>query len=205
MIRPPPLAVVALMSGVLLAGCGGSAGSPAVATVASTTIPKSPAANAGSGQASSGTTPSGSQLQQDLLKYARCMRANGVPDFPDPSAGGGFEFRPGAGFDRSSPAFKAAQAKCWKLLPGGGPPAPGSTTHPSAQALARMVIVAQCMRRHGITDFPDPRTSVPSLPAGGGMISDIDGVIFVFPATIDVGSPAFKRAAVACKFPLHNH
>jgi hypothetical protein len=71
-----------------------------------------------------------------------------------------------------------------------------------------MVKVAQCMRRHGITDFPDPRTSVPSnpFPAGGtGVISDIDGVIFVFPATLDTQSPMFTRAAAACRFPLHNH
>jgi hypothetical protein len=68
-----------------------------------------------------------------------------------------------------------------------------------------MVKVAQCMRQHGITDFPDPRTTVPSLPAGGGVISDIEGVIFFFPASTDSQSPAFTRAAKACGFPLHNH
>jgi len=94
-------------------------------------------------------------------------------------------------------------------MPGGGPPGPGSTTHPSAQALAQMVKVAQCMRRHGVPDFPDPRTSVPSnpFPAGstGGVISDIDGVILVFPAALDEQAPLFTRAAAACQFPLHNH
>jgi hypothetical protein len=65
------------------------------------------------------------------------------------------------------------------------------------------------MRRHGITDFPDPRTSVPSnpFPAGsdGGVISDIDGVILVFPGRIDTQSPMFTRAAATCRFPRHNH
>jgi hypothetical protein len=37
------------------------------------------------------------------------------------------------------------------------------------------------------------------------MISDIDGVMLVFPATLDTQSPAFTRAAAACQFPLHNH
>ena len=37
------------------------------------------------------------------------------------------------------------------------------------------------------------------------MISDIEGAIFVFPATLDTQSPAFTRAAAACQFPLHNH
>jgi hypothetical protein len=128
------------------------------------------------------------------------MRSNGVPDFPDPSASGGFRLP--AGTDRSSPAFEAAQAKCQKFLPAG----PGSGPPPSASSLAKMLKVAQCMRRHGISDFPDPRISVPSDLAGFvGVISDIDGVILVFPSTIDEQSPEFVRAAAACGFPLHNH
>ena len=192
--------------GLLGSGCGGS-NSPSIASVATTTSNSSANSTNGSGNAAgSGSPPSQTQLQQDALKYARCMRANGVPNFPDPSSGGGFVFQAGSGVDPSSPAFQAARAKCQKLVPGG--PAPGSTTHPSAQWLAHMVKVAQCMRGHGITDFPDPRTSVPSnpFPGGGtGVISDIDGVIFVFPATIDTQSPMFTRAAAACQFPLHNH
>jgi len=135
------------------------------------------------------------------------MRANGVPNFPDPKAGGGFVFQTGTGVNPSSPVFEAAQAKCQKLVPSG--PRPGAQTHPSPQALTQMVNVAECMRRHGIYNFPDPRTSVPSNPraavGGNGVISDIDGVILVFPGTIDEQSPAFTRAAAVCKFPLHNH
>ena len=48
-----------------------------------------------------------------------CLRANGVPNFPDPKAGGGFRFQAGAGIDPSSSGFKAARVKCQKLLPGG--------------------------------------------------------------------------------------
>jgi hypothetical protein len=64
------------------------------------------------------------------------------------------------------------------------------------------------MRWHRVSEFPDPRTSVPShsnLPGGTGVVSDIEGVILVFPSTIDMQSPAFTRAAAACAFPLHNH
>ena len=68
-----------------------------------------------------------------------------------------------------------------------------------------MVKAAQCMRAHGITAFPDPATKVTALPRGGGVISDIGGVILEFPASLDIQSPAFVRAANACKFPLHNH
>jgi hypothetical protein len=70
-----------------------------------------------------------------------------------------------------------------------------------------MLTVSQCMRRRGISDFPDPKTSVPSDPFGGGtgVISDINGVILVFPDTIDQQSRAFTQAAAACGFPLHKH
>ena len=199
------LAVLATAA-VGLAACGGSK-APSVASVPTTTS-SSVAGGANGGTTGSTPPPSPAQLQPDALRFARCMRRSGVPDFPDPDPGGGFSFQAGSGFDPSSPAVKAAQAKCRKFMPGGGPPGPGTTTHPSAQWLAHMLTVAKCMRRHGVTDFPDPRTSVPSnpFPGGGtGVISDIDGVILIFPSTIDTQSPLFVRAAAACRFPLHNH
>jgi hypothetical protein len=103
----------------------------------------------------------------------------------------------------SSPAFKAAQAKCRHFMP----PGPGSGPAPSPQTLAKFLRIARCMRQHGVYDFPDPRTSVPSNPfgSGSGVISDIEGVILVFGSTLDEQSPVFTRAAAACTFPLHNH
>ena len=131
------------------------------------------------------------------------MRASGVPDFPDPSASGGFALP--TGIDPQSPAFESAQAKCQKLLPGGGFPALGSATHPTAQALVQMLEVSKCMRRHGVAGFPDPTTSIPTHMAGIGTVSDRDGVILVFPRSLDTQSPQFVRAAAACNFPLTNH
>ena len=221
------LAAAGLVSGVLVAGCGGSSGSPSVANVASSTSSTSSAARArtpttsgsstattsssssatGKGASSSGS-PAPGDPESQALAYSKCMRANGVPNFPDPKAGGGFLFQTGSGVNPSSPLFEAAQAKCQKLMPSAGP-TPGAQTHPTPQALTQVVNVAQCMRRHGVFNFPDPRTSVPSNPraavGGNGVISDIDGVILVFPGTIDEQSPAFTRAAAVCRFPLHNH
>lgn len=188
---------------VALAGCGASK-SPSVAAIPAITS-SSVASSANNSSGAAGSPSSQTQVRQDALTYAHCMRANGVPDFPDPGAGGGFVFPVGGGVDPSSAAFKAAQTKCESLLPNGGPPAPGAPTHPSTQALAQMVKVAQCMRRHGIADFPDPRTTMPSLSPGGGEVSNIDGVILAFPASLDTQSPAFTQAAAACRFPLHNH
>jgi hypothetical protein len=48
-----------------------------------------------------------------LLKLARCMRANGVTNFPDPTTdGGGVGLRLGANIDSNSPQFQAAQKAC---------------------------------------------------------------------------------------------
>jgi hypothetical protein len=201
--RARPLAVAAatlLSVAPVLAGCGGSS-TPGVAHISSTT-------SAGAAGAASGGSSSEGSPEQATIAFAKCMRSNGVPNFPDPNPGGG-GFRLPAGANPEAPAFKAAQAKCHKLLPGGGPPGPGTTTNPSPQTLARFLKVARCMRRNGVYDFPDPRTSVPSNPFGsgrrGGVISDIEGVILIFPSTIEQQRPAFTRAAAACVFPLHNH
>jgi hypothetical protein len=218
LIRSPRarlLAAAALASGILLAGCGGSPGSSTVAAVHTTTASTPPAAGAATPSSSSTTAADGAASSSpsspaapdaDALAFAKCMRAHGVPDFPDPTAGGGFLFRTGSGVNPSSPAFMTAQAKCQKLMPG---IRPGMQTHPSTQELSQMLKVAQCMRRHGVSNFPDPRTSVPSNPraavGGHGVISAIDGVILVFPATINEQSPSFTHAAAACAFPLHNH
>lgn len=108
-----------------------------------------------------------------------------------------------AGANPAAPLFKAAQAKCHKLLPGGGQPGSGP---PSAQTLARWLKISQCMRKHGISGFPDPTTSMPSKPpAGVGEIADRGGAILLIPSTIDQQSPAFTRAAATCGFGLTNH
>ena len=194
---------------MLVSGCGGSK-PPSIASVTTTSTPldtTTTTAAATTTGAGSAAPSSQAQVEEDALKYSQCMRANGVPNFPDPSSGGGFQFASGSGIDPSSPAYQSARAKCQKLLPA-GPAPPGTNTHPSGQWLAHMVKVAQCMRAHGVPDFPDPRTSVPSnpFPAGtAGVISNIEGVILIFPSTIDEQSPLFTRAAATCGFPLHNH
>jgi hypothetical protein len=199
------LAVVTLASGALVAGCGGSSGSPTAATVAG---PSTPVSSTTSTKAATGTgagTHTGAAAAvagSPGLAFADCMRSNGVSNFPDPSPGRGLLFQLPAGVNPASPAVKAAQAKCRKLLPG-GPPGPGSTTHPSAQTLSKLLKIAVCMRQHGIRQFPDPRTSVPSNlnPAVYDDITDFDGAILLFPVTINLQSPAYKQALAACGAP----
>jgi hypothetical protein len=56
------------------------------------------------------------QEMKARLKFAACMRANGVKDFPDPTADGPLINVQHA---LSIPGFQAALQKCRDLLPGG--------------------------------------------------------------------------------------
>ena len=129
-----------------------------------------------------------------FLVFSECMRTHGVPTFPDPSPGGGIHLS--SGMNPFSPAFKAAQGSCQKLLPGGGPGA----AHPTAQAQAQTLKISDCMRQHGVSGFPDPTLSPPPNPAGYSIVEDRGGVVLAVPSTIDPGSPVFKQASAACGF-----
>ncbi len=141
---------------------------------------------------------SGSAIASGAIKYADCMRAHGVQNFPDPgSADGGVQLS-GSGVNTRSRAFASGQSACQKLLPA-GLPGPGGG---SATRIAQGVRIATCIRAHGLRSFPDPTTAPPSTPpapdetiVGGpyGAFS-LSGSMFE--------SPAFRRAAAACRFPL---
>jgi hypothetical protein len=73
--------------------------------------------------------PPGGGVPEDRaagLKYAKCMRAHGVPKFPDPNPGGGIGIDAGKlGVDPNGPVFKAADNACKKYMGGGG----GTNSH----------------------------------------------------------------------------
>jgi hypothetical protein len=57
----------------------------------------------------------------DYLKAAACIRAHGVPNFPDPTFTGGHVFNLPASISRTSPVVLRAAATCVKLIPAGLP------------------------------------------------------------------------------------
>ncbi len=182
-----PIAVVVVSGVLLIAGCGGSS-TPSSASKSS----------------SSGSTSG--------LAFSRCMRSHRVPNFPDPNAaGGGFQVQVSGyhsavsigdvpGIDQQSPAFRAANSACQKLLPSGGGALPGAQ-HPSAAAMAQARAAATCMRAHGVPNFPDPGTFMPRNPPAIGTLDNINGAVFLIPGSIDLQAPAVQHAASACQFP----
>ena len=64
------------------------------------------------------TEPLDPKNAEKRRKFANCMRDNGVPNFPDPDAGGGAQVDPGKlGFDPNDPKYKAAEEKCRTFQP----------------------------------------------------------------------------------------
>ncbi len=63
-----------------------------------------------------------------------------------------------------------------------------------------MLGVSACMRKHGISGFPDPSTSPPSNLAANSTIIGNGGYYLEISKSIDTSSSAFTRAAAACNF-----
>ncbi len=166
----------------------------ALALITSLCVAACVAACGGSGQ-SGGTATNAKAASDQGLKFANCMRAHGVPNFPDPNSGGGIQIPLGSGLKPQSPAFQAAQKRCGKLLPGGGPGPRKATKAQFAAALA----FARCMRSHGLPHFPDP---LASFSAGSGPIISLHGMMFKPGAGLNPASPAFQQAAAHCGIKL---
>jgi hypothetical protein len=142
--RRRPLAALALiaMAG-LISACGSTA-------------------PAGTGGSSGGNNTAANA--QKAVKFAECMRGNGVSEFPDPDASGKLTIDAvanGSSLDTSTPAFKQAISACKNLEPAGFMGSKRSS-HQQQAALK----FAQCIRESGVKDFPDPIPNGPLVDTG---------------------------------------
>jgi hypothetical protein len=123
------------------------------------------------------------------LAFVRCVRAHGVPTYPDPDSSG--QEPPGTKqLFVSNPRFRAATDACRHLLPNGG----HETQAPVADDLtgAGAVRFAGCMRTHGYPTFPDPTVNSAGQP------------VFNPPAAgIDPHSPQILATVRRCLSLLH--
>jgi hypothetical protein len=147
------LAAAAAGIGLLLVACGGSAG---------------------------GSTAHQTAYQRELA-YAECMRARGLPGFPDPHSDGTFTSNDTDASDFSGPRFGSADRACAHLE------GPGMTPAQQQQFTRQALRFAACMRAHGITNFQYS----PHGGSSGGM-----GVQGPGPAA---GTPQFQSAQQACR------
>jgi hypothetical protein len=153
-----PLAALALVALISLAGCSTA---PAVTSTgnggSNTNVP------AAASEGNSGGSDTANHEQ--AMKFAACMRDNGVSGFPDPDASGALTIDGiinGSTLDPNSAAWKTAIGACKDLEPS------GFMGHKrSAQEQEAALKFAQCMRDNGVTDFQDPTENGPIIDVNG--------------------------------------
>jgi hypothetical protein len=144
-----PLAALAMVA-LIGAGCGGND-------------------NSGGGNTTAAN-------QEKAVKFAQCMRENGVSEFPDPDASGNLTIDGvlnGSGIDSDGPTWQQAIDACKDLQPPGFT-GPGERSSGQQDAALKF---AQCIRENGVEDFPDPAAGqplvdtnrIPSANTAGGM------------------------------------
>lgn len=137
------LAVCAAAVLAAAAACGGS--SPHVASV-------------GRRQAGSVTPASAADRTRVWLNFASCLRAHGANE-PDPS----FDANGNPTWQVAPKSLSAtATQACGSVLQPANLERPRSA--PTAAQLAQLTRLAQCLRRHGIADFPDPDPQAGQFP-----------------------------------------
>ncbi|MBP2708272.1 hypothetical protein JOL79_31285 [Microbispora sp. RL4-1S] len=154
----------------VLSGCSATQEQPGVASLQK------------GGDAAPSASPSASMNQQDaLVKWAGCMRQNGV-SVSDPGTTTG-PLIPQGGVN--SQTLQRAQQACRSYLQAAGG---GQGNVSGTAALDRFLELAKCMRENGVQDFPDP------------VLDETGGV--TFNGKIDRKAPHYQEAADACKSKL---
>jgi hypothetical protein len=154
--------------GVLVTACSHNSSGPGVANAAA-----SPSVSVASSPSSSASA--------SPLAFARCMRSHGVRDFPDPDSSGNFDLSSGGDLDPTNATYQAAAQACRSFGSGGK----SSVSSLSPQQIAATVQFAECMRNHGVTNYPDPDSNghIPGVRHSG----------------VDPNSPQFQPAVDACR------
>jgi hypothetical protein len=129
---------------------------------------------------SGGSSNAGGSTNSHQVAFSRCMRSNGVINYPDPNTSGVIPKESSQQLGVTNARFQSATNSCNHLLPNGGH---GPNQAQIAYVRALSLKFAQCMRSHGVA-LPDPDSS--------GRIPD--------PASVGInqGSPQFEAANQAC-------
>jgi len=142
--RLRPLAALAVIASVGV-GCGSSA--PSDSATAGSTASATATRTAGSGKKKL-------TAREKAVKFAECIRAPGVSDFPDPDAKNDFEYGVSVG-----PAVWTKAVDACNALQPPGTLSPKRTPAQQKEGLS----FAKCMRENGVKDFPDPVQGEPLI------------------------------------------
>ena len=130
--------------------------------------------------------------QEKAVRFAECMRENGVSQFPDPDASGELTIDGvlnGSSIDPSSPVWTQAVDACKGLQP------PGFTGHTrSAEEQDASLRFAQCIRENGVEDFPDPTPDSPLVDTNRIPSANTPGGMSILNAAMDKCSDAGAEA-----------
>ncbi len=162
---------------LLAVGCGGSRNSHAAqqGTIATQS------------SSSSSTAPAAAR-RNGVPAFSRCMRSNGIADFPDPSSSGVLPKSQLEQIAAGNPRYDAAQMACGDLLPNGAQPPGGQPTQAELGEMERDALrFARCVRSQGVASWPDYTVR------GGQPIFDLHGT------SIDPNSPQIIAKEVRCK------
>jgi hypothetical protein len=183
-------AVMALFTAACSTPSSAGTSAPSAAGSASSSPPAGSAA---------GTTQGSSPAAQSAVAYSQCMRANGVPKYPDPDSGGHLPKGNAPEFGVSDATYQAAEHTCQHLLP-----TSGSFDQLSRQciqagdcppALVQQMLTAdrkfaQCMRAHGVPNWPDP-----TIGPNGGPVFKVSAAGITHTQT---HSPPMENTIMAC-------
>ena len=133
----------------------------------------------------SGSSPhaGGSSSSPSAVAYSACMRSHGVPNFPDPNGSGEIPKATAQHLGVSSSQYQTAQTACAHLLPNSGEVSQADIQ----QMMSGMRRFAQCMRSHGVSNWPDPSTDRAGYP------------VFYLQNNIDENSPQILTTIHACQ------
>jgi hypothetical protein len=127
------------------------------------------------------------------------MRSHGVPRYPDPASGGQLPKGDAQAFGVSDSTYQAAQRTCQHLLPTGGSFDQQARECIEAgdcpPALVQQMLTAdrkfaQCMRSHGVPNWPDP-----TIGANGGPVFRVSAAGITHSQT---HSPPMSNTITAC-------
>jgi hypothetical protein len=161
---PPALTLAVVLA---LTGCGSDSDDSKVASAAGDT-------STSKGKDAADGAKASLSPQEMGVKFASCMRENGIP-MEDPEPGKGVRFKMDGSIPKAT--MDKAREACREFQPQGD--GPGGSDPKRGEAMRKH---AACMRENGVDAFPDPQ------PDGGIMINEEIA-----------DDPDFKKAQEKCQ------